>query len=1511
MNNLKKRINITKTVLASLLLLMVLCFLAPIGVTKAAIQGTDTDPEKLQGSNWMSLISDDRYLNEINIPGTHDAAMAGVEGGTILGDVSKGYARTQSMYIADQLKSGVRMLDIRMTNAKKFEPSDDRVYIVHGQGVSFLDMRYFATKDGKDYYLWDVLDDVTNFLRNNPTETILLELGYEYNSGDEARTYEKAQRHLNIYENRINPSTGKSYIYTENGSNIITTMPKLRDTRGQIVILSKNTSALGYGINYSAGNGYNVNGSVAGKPFSYENHYEADAGHKLEYVQKFFNGGTIEEWPAGASTKAYRKETIYPQTRELYRDVTSHMNRGNLICTTSNVAWSDWKKLGDGPDDVANVVNPWLYGANGLFDNRGKLYGWIYSDFVKPEYIRKLYLTNFPTGSDGLKYHTVTYKNDPSDSSKDKTISVLKGETIELEDCEFLSKDGLSFVGWDSDDTFYRRRTEIEVTEDLTLVPRYQMSWGDLNKQFAGLQKGSEITIDLPCDLFSEITDTSLTIDKDTTVNLRLNGHTIDGGLKKIKGSNFVVLGNLNIIGPGTIENGNSPNGGGIYVGPGGELSLSEGVEVRGNTADRGGGIYINTSYSTLDAGKVVISDSTITNNKSALNHGGGIFAAKDAVIELSGKAVVSNNKWTESETVDSNIQLSDDTEKLIKLKSVLSSGSDVGISVENESTGEGQIPIAEDDGSTSFLTGSLSKFSSDSDKFSVQLGSGDYSRNLVLGMNNPYTVTFDLDGATSGKAPAQQVYNGGMIIQPTRIEKIGYVLLNWLRGTSAFDFNSPVITDSDFTLKANWFKDYMIVKFLSDDKVYYTRAIKPGRKLLSEMPNAPVKEGYIFDCWLEDGEPFDSYKPINKDTTLIAKWVEAHNVTLTFNTGEGASAIPAQSVLYGKCGSRPSDVPTKDGKIFAGWYADSACTTSFDFNKALKEDTTVYAKWDGDPASPTDYRVVFESNGGTKVDSIVVSSGNTATKPSPNPTKEYATFINWFTDATCTNAYDFNTPVTSDIILYAGWDEPSYTVTFNSNGGSVILPQTVKSGNKAIEKLPTKSGSVFEGWYTDDSTFNNRYDFDTPVTKSITLFAKWVQDALKVSFESNGGTEIEDVNVVYGETIVQPTTPKREGYTFEGWYTDAALTVKYNFDSPVIVDMTLYAKWEKEATYDVTFDSNGGSYIAPIKGLQTGTVIDLSDYTPSYSSHTFAGWYMYIDYISVDEMKQIIEDSPEIEDEVWIEDDKVYILCEGNVQINDDTVFRAKWNWLTHTVSFIDDDGTLVTKEEVYDGHTVNRPKDPTNAGLTFKGWYADSLLTTVYDFNTPIYSDISVYSAWDKVYNIVAFDAKGGTDVEGQIVEYGGKVNVPATPSRGDDEFIGWFVFVSDDADFIDEFLKTYPEVSNKFVYKDGALYIPYDFSNEQVYDGIQIVALWNSKSDGSIDTRVNYSSKVENSTTKTKAAKTKDFLFVGAFDILDLFDNVGAFDIFNLFDNVGASDIFNLFDNTNVFKNFTHNL
>lgn len=191
-----------------------------------------------------------------------------------------------------------------------------------------------------------------------------------------------------------------------------------------------------------------------------------------------------------------------------------------------------------------------------------------------------------------------------------------------------------------------------------------------------------------------------------------------------------------------------------------------------------------------------------------------------------------------------------------------------------------------------------------------------------------------------------------------------------------------------------------------------------------------------------------------------------------------------------------------------------------------------------------------------------------------------------------------------------AAWEIP---VHFETYGGSTIPSIIVRGQNNYITEpeAPSKEGSVFLGWYAEETMLTKWEFYLDKVEYERTLHAKWEPIVNKVEFESNGGTPIAPIEVEYGKLISKPSDPIRAGYDFIGWYHDIDFKNSFNFeDEKVYSDKTLYAKWNRQDVfYDVTFDKQLGTENNTIKVLENTPVSEPKQ--PQRDGYRFEGWYV------------------------------------------------------------------------------------------------------------------------------------------------------------------------------------------------------------------------------------------------------------------------------------------------------------
>ena len=303
---------------------------------------------------------------------------------------------------------------------------------------------------------------------------------------------------------------------------------------------------------------------------------------------------------------------------------------------------------------------------------------------------------------------------------------------------------------------------------------------------------------------------------------------------------------------------------------------------------------------------------------------------------------------------------------------------------------------------------------------------------------------------------------------------------------------------------------------------------------------------------------------------------------------------------------------PEKEDAEFKGWYLDEGV-----WQQRLTEDYFLSHDIDGDLDSfayylakeepaPEEFTILFFVDG--ELYSSLLTAGNELLSLPEAPNKDNYEFKGWyFDDGTFENRLYPNTyenlPLEADVSVYAYYtfieDIPEeYQVSFVSNGGTPVEP--IVTSKIEDEPKTSRKGYTFLGWYFDES-FSSKASFPLEITEDITLYAKWEKNAYDVHFELDGGNGVSDLKTDRIETEPIPT---KEGYTFLGWYFDGGFANKASFPLEVTGDITLYAKWEKDA-YDVHFELDGGTGVSDLKTDRIE-----AEPIPTKEGYTFLGWY-------------------------------------------------------------------------------------------------------------------------------------------------------------------------------------------------------------------------------------------------------------------------------------------------------------
>lgn len=508
------------------------------------------------------------------------------------------------------------------------------------------------------------------------------------------------------------------------------------------------------------------------------------------------------------------------------------------------------------------------------------------------------------------------------------------------------------------------------------------------------------------------------------------------------------------------------------------------------------------------------------------------------------------------------------------------------------------------------------------------------------------------------------------------------------------------------------------------------------------ELPT-PVRDGFTFDGWFTDEDltlPFTIASLLTQSggITLYAKWTEIINsFIVTFETN-GGSAISNVTYEAGTTIVAPTD-PTKVGYTFAGWYSDQALETAYTFGPMPEANLTLYAKW-----TINTYTITFESNGGSAVTSLSGDYQQAITKPT-NPTKTGYTFVDWYIDANLTTPYVFTLMGSSNLTLYAKWTVNQYTVSFETNNGSIVPSVTIDYNTLITAPTePTKVGYSFGGWYSDQ-TLTTAYVFTSPVVASMTLYAKWNINSYTMTFVTNGGSPVNPITQNFGSPITIPNTAK-EGYDFAGWYSNIELTTIYTIGTMPSNNITLYAKWTA-SPYTITFNSNGGSLVTTISANYNDVVTKPVD--PTKLGYTFVDWYR-------DEALQTV-------------------FVFNTMPVGGATLY-AKWQVNTYTITFVTNGGTAIEPlNALYD--SVIAAPTTTKAGYTFEGWYLEDTFTTAYTFNKMGSSNLTLYAKWTAIQYSITFVSNGGTEVTSISGIIDQIITKPTDPTKQGYTFLGWY--------------------------------------------------------------------------------------------------------------------------------------
>jgi uncharacterized repeat protein (TIGR02543 family) len=467
----------------------------------------------------------------------------------------------------------------------------------------------------------------------------------------------------------------------------------------------------------------------------------------------------------------------------------------------------------------------------------------------------------------------------------------------------------------------------------------------------------------------------------------------------------------------------------------------------------------------------------------------------------------------------------------------------------------------------------------------------------------NTYSITYNTNGATGTPSRTSDSYTTGdaglSLPNVGTMVKTGYDFGGWSPSPSGSALNNNgYTTTSNQILYAVWTLKSINYSYLrgqanstnlsSNNMAYFPDPVSDAGLYGSRifLPTVGTGTGnisataslsgntYQFMGWSDGSSnygPGDAFTLRATDVSFTAIWLRLYQVRYVLNGGNGVLAVDDECTQADDT-CLASDVidlngaPSRAGYTFAGWEDQAGrLFTAGQQNVALAADSFIfYAQW-----TAIDYTMSFDVQGGSAtVASQTKNIGNTLTMPSPG-TKTGYTFSGWSDGSVTLGSGTTYLVGSSNKSFTAQWTPNTYVVSYNWTGGSgtPVADDSYTYGTPGIS-LPngsthTRDGYEFAGWATSANgpAIGNTF---VP-TGDTMLYARWIDGSYGISFNAHGGNLSQSsATVSRGSSITLPL-PTREGFVFEGWYSDSATTVSVgaaNASITPVQSQTLHAKW-------------------------------------------------------------------------------------------------------------------------------------------------------------------------------------------------------------------------------------------------------------------------------------------------------------------------------------------------------------
>lgn len=701
---------------------------------------------------------------------------------------------------------------------------------------------------------------------------------------------------------------------------------------------------------------------------------------------------------------------------------------------------------------------------------------------------------------------------------------------------------------------------------------------------------------------------------------------------------------------------GNSLYGGGIYVCKGARLIMRGGT-IRGNTAKYGGGISIGVgnnnagTYFTMSGGVIEdntadsqgggifcggIGEMTITNgvirNNTANSRGAGIFAGTAATVNLLANGETDKVSICGNKVVESNGNGGGYTDFQ---KAILKIEGNVNITGNKRDQDENNIALL--NGRVILLTDKLTG------SFGVTTWNAPYSENNT-DVNNPYKTTVqgadgyevssqDLARISSDNTKYSVLMIEGKIVNGAD-EETGKVLVLGNEDTGN-------LSGMDLSIKDGSSGEEIKLSPKFAEKIYEYSVIVPNSVKAVSIVATPKNADAAVAMTIQNADNATD-TTVQADNILLAEGENTIKVNVTEGdaskvyivtiTREAPAGNPVTITAYKDGAEWKDSVPvfkliSDNGSNFVTDLAavpDGTYSIYYDYDGATNIDTGKTVNVNGAPPDDirVDYFTVTFYDGGKVLTSPaqqIVLEGAAASAPADNPTKTGYTFSKWVTADGGSTGYDFtNETVTGKTLVYASWTPVTYTITYDLAGGTLPAGKT-NPADYTIEteditlQNPECAGYTFAGWSgTGLAADSTTVTIAKGSTGNRKYTANWTAKTYGITLNGNGGTGDDLTGYTYGQGAALPVNWTKTGYTFAGWYDnkDCTGTPITEVSATDTGDKTFWAKWTPQ-TYQVTFEyygADGGDTTASKNVTYAGKYGTLP--VPSRTGYTFKGWY-------------------------------------------------------------------------------------------------------------------------------------------------------------------------------------------------------------------------------------------------------------------------------------------------------------